>query len=391
MDSSFFTKNRENLTQKLDGQIFAVAAHKLQQRSADQDHDFFQDSNFYYLTGINEPECVLVIDKKGVSHLFIPEVTEFHTTWIGEGLSSAKAQLKSGIKHIYELNELSAVLPGLLGESVAMPVPDRKRSDGFRLNTSHQWLHKTLKRYKVKKIIDATPFLTELRMMKSKTEIALLGELATQTKDALGTCEKLIKAGTREYEVEAEITKQFRSKNAKHGYGPIVATGANACVLHYQSNDAVIKSGDCVLIDVGAEKNHYSADITRTYFAGVASKRQQAVHAAVSSLQKEIMTFIKPGKTMKDVELFTRERCLKYLQELNLLPSSATSKDTMRFLPHSFGHHLGLDVHDVADYGAPLEADMVITVEPGIYIRDESLGVRIEDDVVITKTGTRVL
>ncbi len=194
-----------------------------------------------------------------------------------------------------------------------------------------------------------------------------------------------------EYQIEAELNKGFRAKGAAgHAFEPIVASGERACTLHNVANAGALAADELVLLDVGAEVEHYAADISRTFSLGSPSRRQLAVHAAVLEVQEYAFGLLKPGVLMKDYEQKIEHFMGEKLRELGLI-KTITHEDVRKFYPHATSHFLGLNVHDVGDYERPLEPGMVLTVEPGIYIPDESIGIRIEDDVVITESGIKIL
>jgi Xaa-Pro aminopeptidase len=196
---------------------------------------------------------------------------------------------------------------------------------------------------------------------------------------------------SHEYQMEAQLSQAFRKRGAAgHAFPPIVASGSRACTLHYIENNGAVASDELVVVDVGAEVEHYAADITRTIALGKSSSRQRAVHEAVLEVQQFAFDLLGPDVTLKDyeqkIEQFTGEK----LRGLGLI-KTINHQNTRRFFPHAASHFLGLNVHDIGDYDRPLEAGMVITVEPGIYIPEEGIGVRIEDDVLITKKGIKIL
>lgn len=228
-------------------------------------------------------------------------------------------------------------------------------------------------------------------MVKQPVELELLQQAIDITADTLL---RLKKKGWQkfayEHEVEAAITANFRSSGSTHAYQPIVAAGKNACTLHYVHNNDAIEEGSLLLLDVGAEVHNYAADITRTYIVGEPTKRQQQVLDAVLDVHLFACDFLKPGILIRDYEESVQQYMGEKLRELGLIKSIEQS--TVRhYYPHATSHFLGLDVHDVADYERPLEPGMVLTVEPGIYIPEEGIGIRIEDDVLIEENGIRVL
>ena len=240
-------------------------------------------------------------------------------------------------------------------------------------------------------LLDLRPHIIRMRMVKQSTEIEQIQRAIDATAQALSGIRKAgLSSYAYEFEVEAAITASFRKSNTKHAYEPIVAAGKNACTLHYIQNDGAVSSGDLLLLDVGAESNYYAADITRTYGVGEMSKRQRQVYDSVLEVQTFAYEQLTVGTTLKTYENKIVEFMGEKLRELGLI-KSIDHETVRKYYPHATSHFLGLDVHDVADYDRPLEPGMVLTVEPGIYIPEESIGIRIEDDVLIGETGLQIL
>jgi Xaa-Pro aminopeptidase len=240
--------------------------------------------------------------------------------------------------------------------------------------------------------------LANLRMVKQEPELAALRQAIHVTEDSLTllTVKSTFQAFHSEYEFEADLTREFRMRGASgHAFAPIVAGGKRACTLHNVSNEATFELGTLVVIDVGAEVEQYAADITRTRVYGQPSKRQHQIFDAVIEVQDYALTLLKPGVLLKPYEQAVETYMGKTLQKLGLIKLTGDAEKDheliRKFYPHATSHFLGLDVHDVGDYERPLEPGMVLTCEPGIYIPDEGIGVRIEDDILITESGNTVL
>jgi Xaa-Pro aminopeptidase len=242
-------------------------------------------------------------------------------------------------------------------------------------------------------LIDIRTDLAALRMIKQKPELAALQsaiDITTATLNEVLSDDNLA-AYQFEYELEADIFRGFRRRGAAgHSFEPIVAGGKNACTLHNVANNASLQTGQLVVCDVGAEIEQYAADITRTVSLGPPSERQRAVYDAVQTVQTYALSLLKPGALLKDVEESVAQFMGEQLVQLKLI-KKPTTEVIREYFPHATSHFLGLNVHDVGDYTKPLEAGIVITCEPGIYVKDEAIGVRIEDDVLITKSGNTVL
>ena len=265
---------------------------------------------------------------------------------------------------------------------------------GMYTNPARAALVERLKSFKPGlELLDLNSHLIRLRMVKQSEELAAIQAAIDVTIATLKQVTRLNKLASysHEYQLEAELTSGFRRRGAAgHAFEPIVASGERACTLHNVANAGALSADELVLVDVGAQVENYAADITRTLSLSTPSRRQQAVHAAVLEVQRFAFGLLRPGVVMKDYEQQIEHFMGEKLRELGLIKT--ISHDNVRkFYPHATSHFLGLNVHDVGDYERPLEPGMILTVEPGIYIPDEAIGVRIEDDVLITKTGIKIL
>jgi Xaa-Pro aminopeptidase len=242
-------------------------------------------------------------------------------------------------------------------------------------------------------LLDLSPHLIRLRMVKQPLELAAIQAAINITvstmKESLRPAK--LRKYTFEYQLEAELSRGFRRRGASgHAFEPVVASGPRACTLHNVANAGALSADELVVVDAGAEVEHYAADITRTVSLGTPSRRQQAVHAAVLDVQRFALSLLKPGASLKDYEQQIEQYMGEKLRELGLI-KTITHDAVRKFYPHATSHFLGLNVHDVGDYDRPLEPGVVLTVEPGIYIKREGLGVRVEDDVLITRGGIKIL
>ncbi len=396
-NSDFFAGNRQRLRELFRGTApIVVAANGLLQRGADSTYGFAQDANFWYLTGIDEPDLLLVIDRDK-EYLIVPGRSVSRQACDGTGTHELLTQ-RSGIQTIYDNEEGWKQLTNRLHKvkhvaTLAVP-PAYIEQFGFYVNPARGALVNRLKEYKPElQLLDLNQHLVRLRTIKQPPELAAIQK-------AIDTTIAGIKETTRparlqkyahEYEIEAQLSASFRARGtAGHAFEPIVASGERACTLHNVANNGQLSADELVIIDVGAEVEQYAADITRTFSLGVPNRRQQAVHAAVREVQQFAFGLLRPGVLLKDYEQQIEQYMGEKLRELGLI-KTITHKNVREFYPHSTSHFLGLNVHDVGDYNRPLEAGMVLTVEPGIYIPKEGIGVRIEDDVMITEQGITIL
>lgn len=392
--AEFFARNRRRLRAEHPGTPLVVTASGLLQRTNDTAFPFRQDSNFWYLTGIAEPDIILVIDEAG-DYLIVPPRDE--TRKIFEGDIDRRAMSEtSGIAEIFDYEagwqRLIASLKQTGRAATLLPPPAYVDSHGLYTNPARVRLVSRLHAGVAGlKLDDIGPKLAGLRQVKQPPEIAAIKQAISITEAGLTEIKSRLGDYKFEYEIEADLSRLFRLSGAGgHAYRPIIAAGINACTLHYEANDRQLVDGSQLLLDVGAEVSNYAADLTRTWAIGQPGKRLRAVHQAVVSVQEQVIAALKPGLTPKAVEELATTATLEQLRRLELVGPGDKSA-ARRYFPHAVSHFLGLDTHDVGDYRQPLAAGMVLTVEPGIYIREEGLGVRIEDNVVITKTGCEVL
>lgn len=395
--SDFFTSNRQRLRELFTGTApIVVTANGLLQRGADSAYGFSQDANFWYLTGINEPDITLVMDRDK-DYLIVPARSVNRQAFDG-AVEPEDLTRQSGVRTIYGEVEGWELLAKRLGRvqhaaTVGIP-PVYVEHYGLYTNPARAMLVERMRSHnEAVDFLDLTPHLSRMRMIKQPAELAAIQQAIDITIAALKETIRPNKLATysHEYELEAELTRGFRRRGASgHAFDPIVASGPRACTLHHVSNSAALAAGELVVLDVGAEVEHYAADLTRTVSIGQSSRRQQVVYEAVLEAQKYALGLLSPGVLLRDYEESVAHFLGEKLRALNLIRT--INQDNIRkYCPHATSHFLGLNVHDIGDYDLPLEPGMVLTVEPGIYIPEEGIGVRIEDDVLITPTGTKVL
>lgn len=393
-NSDFFKNNRQQLLKRIGKDIegvIVITAQALLQRSADTTYPFRQESNFLYLTGLNMPELVLVKSLKE-EFIILPKRSEVEDIF-GGTVNCDEIAKKSGIQKILGFTEgwkyYKEFFSSYQTVYTLMPAPVKISSvDSFYTNPARKFLLSRLKRvHKSSSFKDLRSELANMRQRKQPEEIAAIKQAIQVTKKGFEAAKTLVTQCKYEHEVEASFDYIFKTHKASHGYAPpIIAAGKNACALHYCNGTDVLGSGDFVMLDVGAEINGYTADISRTYAVSKVSKRQQNVYDCVARVHKKAIALLKDGLEWRSYIVQVDSIMAEELMGLGLISNNSRS-EVRRYFPHSISHSLGLDVHDVCDYRV-IQKDMVITVEPGIYIPEEGIGVRIEDDILITQNGT---
>ncbi len=387
-NQNFYKSNRKRLAQLCSGELIIVSGNSLMQRSADTTFPFRQESNFLYLTGVSEPNLCLVIDSStGVEFIMSTQKSKIAKIFDGD-IDELSIKNKSGIEKILSFKEgFDYIEKHYKGKRIFINAPQKWNKTDFTVNGFRQTIKKRLQKSGIKTTKDIRPSLAGLRMIKQRPELEALKLAVDITKQALGEVESVIDSCDNEHELLRIVNIKFAKNNVKHGYDPIVAAGKNANTLHYIKNNQPLNKGDVVLLDVGAEVSNYSADISRTYIKGK-NARAQTIIKAVKNIQVEIINEIKPGVTWQKLSNVANDLVANELAKLKIIKNKNQAKN---YFPHAIGHFLGLDVHDSGDYTKPLSENMVITIEPGIYVPEEQIGVRIEDDILITKTGAKML
>ena len=403
IDSKLFVRNRKRFAKQLEQKSIAVFnSNDMMPTSADGTHGFIQQTDLFYLSGIDQEESTLVIcpdaaEEKYREILFVKETNAKIALWEGHKLSQDDARAVSGIKSVYWNHEFENVFKPLVFESdnIYLNTNEHLRADN-RVETSDarflRWCRKLFALHHYRRL---APIMHDLRAVKSKQEVELIKKAVSITAKTFRRLLGFIQPGVWEFEIEAEIYHEFiRNRSRGPAFQTIVASGADSCTLHYVQNNKQCRAGDLVLIDFGAEYANYAADVTRTVpVNGRFSKRQKQVYNAVLKVQKAAIKLLKPGKTADE---FAREVGkvmeaelirLKLLKAAEVKKQSADQPLYKRYFPHGTSHHLGLDVHDYGNRYRKFEPGMVLTCEPGIYITDEGIGIRIENDILITKDG----
>ncbi|RTK95382.1 M24 family metallopeptidase [Candidatus Saccharibacteria bacterium] len=395
LSADFYAGNRKRLRSLFQGTapIVITAAGSLQQGS-DYAYSFHQDGSFLYLTGLNNAELVLVIDRDR-EYLILPERS--HVSDVFDGSYEAESFAKiSGISEVLDYKVGWKKLATRLKRSkhVATLAPPAPYVDVLNLYTNPA---RAVLMEKIKTLnpdiepLDLRQHLAVMRMIKQPAELAAIQKAVDTTVKTFQEIQKKLPKLRYEYEVEALLGYGFRRRGADgHAYSPIVGVGQNACTLHYEENNDPLTENQLLLIDAGAQVNRYAADITRTFAIGQPTKRQRQVYDAVLEVHEFALTNLKAGISIRDNEKTVEQFMGEKLRSLGLI-RNVEREEIRKYYPHATSHFLGLDVHDGGDYDKPLESGVVLTVEPGIYIPEEGIGIRIEDDVLITATGIDVL
>ncbi|SDB60575.1 Xaa-Pro aminopeptidase [Flavobacteriaceae bacterium MAR_2010_188] len=398
-----FAKNRKAFMAEMKPNSLAIFnSNDIYPISADSTMPFEQHRDIFYLSGVDQEESILVLfpDAPKDKHkeiLFLKETNDHIAVWEGEKLTKDAAFDTSGIKTVYWLNELDKVLFELMTQSETVYI---NTNEHYRANveteTREARFAKLLKeKYPAHMVAKSNPILQRLRSVKSDTELNLMQKACDITEKGFRRILQFVKPGVWEYEIEAEFMHEFlRNRSKGFAYTPIIASGNNANVLHYVQNNQQCKSGDLILLDVGAEYANYSSDMTRTIpVSGRFTERQKQVYNAVNQVKDEATKMLRPGVMWEKYHVEVGKLMTSELLKLGLLDKSDVKTEDKdrpaykKYFMHGTSHHIGLDTHDYGLLYEPMQENMVFTVEPGIYIPEEGFGIRLEDDVIIQKSG----
>lgn len=391
-----FQKRRKKLLKTSGQPLIVVGAAENVQLSSDEAYEFRQEGHFLYLAGIEEPGWVLVIDgDKGEDWLIAPKRSGYSTGVWSSVTSDDEIKKAAAVSRVVDYaagwERLGRLLKKHGRVGTLVPHPRTFAWHGMVANPAKKLLlQKLRRRMRNVKVTNVALDIARLRQTKDDFELQCIEQAVRITVDAINSVEKNISRYTSENEINADLTAHYLRAGSRHAFTPIVASGANATTLHYKKNNSPISKNSLIVIDTGASINNYSADISRTLMHGHASQRQKDIHEAVVHAQSAAYNLLKPGVSQREYEIEMVQVVGKELLQLGLI-SQILPKHVREFFPHATSHHLGLDTHDPADYTRPLEPGMVLTVEPGIYVPDEGIGVRIEDEVVITKNGNKII
>lgn len=400
LSSELFRFNRKRFTRKMSPDSIAVFhSNDRMPRNGDTTFPFRQDSSLFYLSGLDQEETVLVLFpdciKDGFHELaFIRRTSDQIAVWEGEGLTKEQAREISGIDKIYWLDEMEVILHELilLAKRVYVNLNEHDRFSSEVVDRNLRFTRELQSRYPAHKFHRAQPILKKLMMIKHPMEVQIIQHAIDITGHAFQRVLDFVQPGVMEYEVEAEITHEFIRRRANgHAYEPIVASGKNNCVLHYIKNNRRCQAGDLVLLDFGAEYANYAADLSRTIpVSGHFTERQRKVYDAVLRVLRRASNLLVPGLTLDDYQKEVGKLVESELLDLGLLDKTdIKNQDEKRpaykkYFMHGTSHHLGLGVHDLANRYDPIQAGMLFTCEPAIYIAEEGFGIRLENDILVT-------
>lgn len=391
LTAEFFANNRRRLAETaLDGGVLVLAGHRAMQAAADISFPFVQEPNFYYLTGISAPDWMLVYDSlRDHTWLVRPRISEIERIFDGE-LSDEAVLGISGANEVIVADGFEPLLRQLARRHSTVYGLSPLKVDSMMLNPATNNLHQQLLRV-FDSVIDVRLELARLRAIKQPIEVRMLQQAVAITAKGFSAAHHALSDCRAEYGLEAIFTAEFRRHNTQHAYSPIVASGPNATTLHYTANNQPFGRHSLVLCDIGAQWCGYAADVTRMLPIGRVTKRQRQVYDALLSAQQAIIDFIGPNVGMAQYQTFVDQTMHAALRQLGLMDQAFNETTYRRYFPHAISHGLGLDVHDRLGAARVFKPGMVLTVEPGIYIEEEGIGMRIEDDIYVSETGRRNL
>ncbi|MFL2585238.1 MAG: aminopeptidase P family protein [Parvicellaceae bacterium] len=403
INKQLFINNRSRFVKKQAPNSLAIFnSNDIYNTGADSTLPFTQHRDIFHLSGVDQEESILLLfpDCNNKSHreiLFLKETNEHIAVWEGEKLTKEKAFEVSGIKTVYWLNQFETIFRQLVIESDAVYLNSNEhlRSNSQMQSREDRFVSKFIKDFPNHNTKRSAPLMHDIRAVKDPIEIELMQQACNITEKGFRRVLKFISNGKMEFEIEAELMHEFLINRSKgFAYTPIIASGKSACVLHYIENNMACKDGDVILMDFGAEYANYSSDLTRCVpVNGKFTKRQKEVYNAVLNVKNEATKLLKPGILLNDYHKQVGKLMEDQLLQLNLITKNDIKKQDpnwpayKKYFMHGTSHYIGLDTHDVGSWINPIEKNMVFTVEPGIYIPEENLGIRLEDDVVVQEKG----
>ena len=403
INASLFIKNRAAFVKQMEkGALAIFNSNDIFPISADSSMPFQQHRDIFYLSGVDQEESVLVLfpNASNPAHkevLFLKETSELIAIWEGEKLTKETALQVSGIKTVYWLQQFPVIFKQLMAEcgAIYLNTNEHLRASTEVETREDRFIKKVRIEYPAHQTLKSAPILHQIRSIKSQLEIDLMQTACNITEAGFRRLLGFVKPGVWEYEIEAELVHEFIKRRSKgFAYTPIIASGKNACVLHYIENNQQCQDGEVILLDVAAEYANYSSDLTRCIpVSGRFTKRQKAVYNAVLHVKKEAEKLLVPGVIMADYHKTVGLLMEEQLVRLNLISIDDIKNQKpewpayKKYFMHGTSHFIGLDTHDVGLWYQPIQAGMVFTCEPGIYIPEENLGIRLEDDLVVQEKG----
>ncbi|WP_461302278.1 aminopeptidase P N-terminal domain-containing protein [Aureisphaera sp.] len=403
IDHNLYIKNRKNFMAHMKPKSVAVFnSNDIYPVSADSTMPFNQHRDILFLSGVDQEESILVLfpdaaDEKHKEILFLRETNEHIAVWEGEKLTKERAFEVSGVKTVYWLSDFDKVFFELMtqAENIYFNTNEHYRQAVQTETREDRFIKTTKEKFPAHSWAKSNPILQRLRSVKDPIEIDLMQTACNITEKGFRRVLNFVKPGVWEYEIEAEYMHEFlRNRSKGFAYTPIIASGNNANVLHYIENNQQCKDGDLILMDVGAEYANYSSDMTRTIpVNGRFTERQKKVYNAVNRVKEDATKMLVPGALWKEYHVEVGKLMTSELLGLGLIDKADVQNENpdwpayKKYFMHGTSHHIGLDTHDYGILWEPMEANMIFTVEPGIYIPEEGFGIRLEDDVVIQENG----
>lgn len=403
INRQLFIKNRAKFTAHMKPNSVAVFnSNDIYPVSADSTLPFAQHRDIFYLSGVDQEESILMLFPDApYAHLkeilFLRETNDHIAVWEGEKLTKEKAFEVSGIKSVYWLSDFHKVLKEIMAyaDTMYLNTNEHYRASIETETREARFIKWWKEQYPAHKVEKSNPILQRIRSIKETEELELLQKACDITEKGFRRILGFVQPGVMEYEIEAEFAHEFlRNRSKGFAYTPIIASGKNSNVLHYIENNQECKAGELILLDVGAEYANYSSDMSRTIpVSGTFTERQKAVYKAVLNVKNEATKMLVPGTLWKEYHVEVGKLMTSELLGLGLLDKADVQNENpdwpayKKYFMHGTSHHLGLDTHDYGLLHEPMQANMVFTVEPGIYIPEEGFGIRLEDDVVIQERG----
>ncbi len=402
IDPRLFRRNRARLVEKLlPNSLVILNSNDIPLTNGDGTLPITQNADLFYLSGVDQEETILLLypdalENKNREILFVRETSEELETWEGHKLTKTEATRMSGITRVEWLSSFPTLFHRFMCECdhIYLNSNEHPRAVVEVETRDARFIHKVQTQYPLHGYRRLAPLMAELRLVKSEDEIRLMRKACAITEAGFRRAAKFLEPGANEMEVEAEFAHEFIRSGASFAYSPIVASGANSCVLHYLQNNQVSQNGDLLLLDVGASYANYKSDLSRTLpVSGKFSRRQREVYEAVLRVLRGAIKGMKPGRVMRHVHRETQEAMTEELVDLKLLTLAEVKEQDpdqpacLKYFMHGTGHSLGLDTHDLGDMTKPMAPGWVLTCEPGIYIPAEKIGIRLENNILITQTG----